>query len=269
MRNTLKGLAAAASIVLVVGAMLVMLTTVQATTSEVTIEVGGDLAKYGGVVTVYSIKVTSEEWASGIAPNVLKSVRVDQRYAEIQLRYPANERHVYSFRPIGAATPDARQVTHVLSIIGANENPEGAKLKIGFKDAIPAGGRIIRVPPLAEIAGEDEATRTMARWGEVVGGNAVPPADPRSARNLEAVAGEEDERPFYFCSGAANVQVCTLPAERWPLMEMRWWRSIAGSRLERLRHHALRRCYDGRKVESSRNCEPVPGSDEPAYRDPR
>jgi hypothetical protein len=159
-----------------------------ANTSELTIEVAGDLAKHGGVVTVYPIKVSPADWASSIAPNALKSVRVEQRYAEIQLRYPTNGTFVYRFRPAGAATPDARQVTFVLSIIGTNERNEGPEMRSGFKDAISTGGRIIRVPPLAEIAGEDEATRSMARWGEVVGRDPPPPADSRSARSLAGVA---------------------------------------------------------------------------------
>jgi hypothetical protein len=241
----------------------------RAAASDLTIEVAGDLAKHGGVVTVYAIKVSQEDWANTIAPNALDSVRVEQRYAEIQLRYPSNGTFVYRFRPADAATPDARQATFVLSIIGTNENGEGSELKSGFKGASPSGGRIIRVPPPAEIAGESEATRSMARWGEVVGRDAPPPADSRSARSLAVVAGDDVEQPSYVCRGAANVQVCTIATERWPLMEARWWRNIADARLERLRHHALRRCYDSRKIESARNCEPVPGSDEPEYLTPK
>jgi hypothetical protein len=240
----------------------------RAAASDLTIDVAGDLAKLGGVVTVHTIKVPPEEWAKTVAPNARSSVRVEQRYAEVQLRYPADGSFVYRFRRADATTPDTRQPTFVLSIIGTNETSEGSELKSGFTGAVPSGGRIIRVPPAAEISGEDEATRSMARWGEVVGRDPPPPADSRSARSLEFVAGN-DERPHYVCSGAANVQVCTVAAERWPLMEMRWWRSIAEARLERLQHHALRRCYDSRKVESSRNCEPVPGSDEPEYLTPR
>lgn len=239
----------------------------RAAASDLTIEVGGDLAKLGGVVKVYTIKVPPEEWA-GIVAHALPSVRIEQRYAEVQLRFPADGAVVYRFRPADAATPEARQATFVLSIIGTNEKSEGSELKSGFKGAVPSGGRIIRVPPAAEISGDSEATRSMARWGEVVGRNPPPPADSRSARSLEFVAGDDEEQPLYACRGAANVQVCTVPAERWPLMEMRWWRSIAEARLERLQHHALRRCYDARKVESARNCEPVPGSDEPAYLTP-
>jgi hypothetical protein len=236
-----------------------------ATVSDLTIEVAGGLLKHGGVVTVYPIKVSTEEWAVGMAPNAITTVRLDTRYTEIQLRYPANGTYTYRFRSVEAKAPAERHPTFVLSVIGTDEKDQGPQMKAGFRDAYSSGGRTIRVPPFAEIFGEDDATKTNARWGNIEGIDTPPPADERSARALGVIAGDYPQRALYACNGDANVQVCTIPVEQWPRLEALWWRAIAEQRLERLNHHALRRCYDSSWLGGG-ICDPVPSSDEPEYR---
>jgi hypothetical protein len=253
------------STILIALSLLGSLATAHATVSDLTIEVTDALLKHGGVVTVYPIKVSAEEWAAGMAPNATTMVRLETRYTEIQLRYPANGTYIYRFRSVETKAPAERHPTFVISIIGTDEKDQGPQMKAGFKDAYSSGGRTIRVPALAEISGEDEATRTNARWGKIEGIDTPPPADERSARALDVIAGNYQQRALYACSGGTNVQVCTIPAEQWPRLEALWWRAIAEQRLERLDHHALRRCYDSSWLGGGK-CDPVPGSDEPEYR---
>jgi hypothetical protein len=241
------------------------LASAYATVSDLTIEVAGGLLKHGGVVKVYPIKVSAEEWAAGVVPNAVTSVRLETRYTEIQLRYPANGTYTYRFRSVEAKAPAERHPTFVLSVIGTDQEDRGPQMKAGFKDAYSSGGRTIRVPPFAEIFGEDDATRTNARWGKVEGTDTPPPADERSARALDMIAGDYPQRALYACNGGANVQVCTIPAEQWPRLEARWWRAIAEQRLDRLHDHALRRCYDSSWLGGGK-CDPLPGSNEPEYR---
>jgi hypothetical protein len=245
--------------------LLGSLMNAHAMVSDLTIEVAGGLLKHGGVVKVYPIKVSVEDWAASIGPNAVTTVRLDTRYSEIQLRYPANGTYTYRFRSVEAKAPAERHPTFVLSVIGTDEKDQGPQMKAGFKDAYSSGGRTIRVPPFAEIFGEDDATKTNARWGIIEGIDTPPPADERSARALNVIAGDYPQRALYACNGGANVQVCTVPAEQWPRLEGLWWRAIAKQRLERLDHHALRRCYDSSWLGGG-ICDPVPGSDEPEYR---
>jgi hypothetical protein len=245
--------------------LLGSLMNAHATVSDLTIEVAGGLLKHGGVVKVFPIKVSAEEWAASIGPNAITTVRLDTRYTEIQLRYPANGTYTYRFRSVDAKAPAERHPTFVLSVIGTDQQDRGPQMKAGFKDAYSSGGRTIRVPPFAEIFGEDDATKTNARWGIIEGIDTPPPADERSARALDVIAGDYPQRALYACNGGANVQVCTVPAEQWPRLEGLWWRAIAKQRLDRLDHHALRRCYDSSWLGGG-ICDPVPGSDEPEYR---
>jgi hypothetical protein len=253
------------STILTALSLLGSLMNAHATVSDLTIEVGGGLLKHGGVVKVYPINVSAEEWAASIEPNAVTTVRLETRYTEIQLRYPANGTYTYRFRSVEAKAPAERHPTFVLSVIGTDEKDQGPQMKAGFKDAYSSGGRTLRVPPFAEIFGEDDATRTNARWGKIEGIDTPPPADERSARALDVVAGDDPQRALYACNGGANVQVCTIPAEQWPRLEARWWRAIAEQRLDRLDHLALRRCYDSSWLGGG-ICDPVPGSDEPEYR---
>lgn len=232
--------------------------------SDLTITVGGDLLRHGGVVTVYPVPVAPDVWARETGGENAATIALDSRYTEVQLRYPSDATYTYRFRP-AEGTPDAKaHGTQVLSVIGTDENDRGPQMKAGFTDAWSSGGRIIRVPSLAEVSGPDETTRTMARWGETEGRDAVPPADERSARALLPVVEFGPEGLPLQCAGDGRVQVCTIARERWPLLEARWWRSIAEQRLERLRDHALRRCYDSTWLGGG-TCTPDPQSDEPAY----
>jgi hypothetical protein len=71
-------------------------------------------------------------------------------------------------------------------------------------------------------------------------------------------------RSALTCTGTAIVQACIIPADKWEGVTARWWREIAESRLERLEHFALRRCFDSSWLGGGR-CDPDPGSNEPAY----
>jgi hypothetical protein len=235
-----------------------------ATTADLTIEVAGDLKLHGGVVTVYPLPVPADAWPADAGANAPATIRLDARYAEIQLRYPANGTFVYRFRAPDMKSATDRHPTQVLSIIGTDEKNRGPQMRAGFKDAYSSGGRTIRVPAMAEHAGEDDATRSNARWGKTEGRYPPPPADERSARVLNVIAGEDLQKPTLTCSGSATVQVCIIPAEKWETLTARWWRELAESRLERLSHHALRRCYDSSRLGGGK-CDDDPSSNEPAY----
>ncbi|MCX8571179.1 hypothetical protein [Aminobacter sp. MET-1] len=231
---------------------------------DLTIDLNGDLLNHGGVVVVYTIPVPPDAWTKTVGDSPATNIRLDGRYAEVQLRYPKGGRFAYRFRPV-EGTPDAHaHATQVLSVIGTDMEDRGPQMTAGFENAYSDGGQIIRVPPLAELTGQDEPTRTMARWGETERNDAPPPADQRSARALVGIVRHGPEPIPLRCNGDQLAQVCTIPGDRWPVLEARWWRAIAEQRLERLRDRALRRCYDSSWSGGGR-CEPDPESDEPAY----
>ncbi len=235
-----------------------------AQSSDITIEVGGDLQKLGGVVVVYPLPVRAEDWAKEVGENRPAIIRVEARYAEVQFRYPADQTYNYRFRLAqGTAQPESL-MTAVLTVIGTDEQGKGAQMKFGFKDAFSSGGRIIRVLPFAEVVDDGKVTKSDARWGVVVGYDALPPADERSARELAVIMEEDRQRPLLSCAGGKVVQACTVALESWPIIDALWWRGIAKSRLERLQHHALRRCYDGSGSDGG-HCDPTTGSNEPEF----
>jgi hypothetical protein len=151
-----------------------------------------------------------------------------------------------------------------MSVIGTDQDNRGPQMRAGFKDAYSNGGRIIRVLPQAEYAGEDDTTRTNARWGQTEGRYPAPPADERSARLLEVIATDESQQSVLTCTGNTTVQVCVFPASQWPELNAHWWRQLAESRLERLTHFALRRCYDSSWFGGG-HCDADPASNEPAF----
>jgi hypothetical protein len=230
--------------------------------ADVTFEVAGDLLKHGGVVVVYPIPV--ENGADSIGADAVKIVRLDARYTEVQFRYPANEKYAYVFKSIDASANADQQLTEVLSIFGVDEKDRGPQMTSGFKEAYSSGGSVIRVPAVEERLGPDEATRTNSRWGQTERYDAPPPADERSARALESIVGHHPRAPELVCSGSTEVQTCVVPADQWSKLESRWWRAIAEQRLERLQHHALRRCYDSSWLGGG-TCDPDPASNEPEF----
>jgi hypothetical protein len=137
-------------------------------------------------------------------------------------------------------------------------------MKAGFADAHSSGGRIIRVPSMAEHAGESDATRTNARWGVTVGRNPPPPADERSARVLNVIVSDGIQKPALTCTGSTTVRVCVIPANNWEALTTRWWRELAESRLERMRDRAVARCHAG-PPEGSGQCDADPASNEPTF----
>lgn len=214
-------------------------------------------------MTVYPIPVSPEEW-SGDAGDAAPRVRVGYRYAEAQLKYPKGGDYVFRFRRI-AGSPDENELsTQLLSVIGTDEKDRGPQMAAGFVKAYSSGGQVIRVLPMAEYAGADEATRTIARWGQTVGDDAVPLADEGSARVLADMVREAMKPVPLECKGDKQVQFCTIPDEQWPALDARWWRFIAEARLGRLDHYALRRCYDS-SLSGDGTCIPDPKSDEPEY----
>jgi hypothetical protein len=234
--------------------------------TDLTIEVEGDLLRHGGVVTVYHLPVPKAEWPAGLAPSPVATVRLGARYAEVQLRHPADGTVRYRFRTAGAGSPPDRLATQVLSVIGANTDNSGPLLSQGFVGGNPSGGRIIRVPPLAEYADASDATRTAARWGQTQGYEALPPADEGSVRTLASVIKDRPRKPDMTCSGDTLVQACIVATHAWDGVTLQWWRALAESRLERFRDRALRRCYDDNLAKGGGDyCKPDPTSNEPAY----
>jgi hypothetical protein len=236
--------------------------------TDLTIEVEGDMLRHGGVVTIYHVPVLQAEWPANLAQSPIATLRLSARYAEVQMRHLAEGTVRYRFRTAGAdasATPD-RLMTQVLSVIGTNTDNSGPLLGQGFVGGRTSGGRIIRVLPLAEYAGVDEATRTAARWGETQGYEAPPPADERSARMLVSVIEHRPGKPDMTCSGDALVQACIVAAHAWDGVTLQWWRALAESRLERFRDRALARCYDDNLAKGGGDhCKRDPTSNEPAY----
>jgi len=234
-----------------------------ASSTTLTIEVSEALLRHGGVVTVYPIPVSPEEWSADAGPAAPR-VRVGSRYAEVQLKYPKGGDYVFRFRRI-AGTPDENELrTQLLSVIGTDPEGRGPQMTSGFVNAYSSSGQIIRVLPLGEYAGTDEATRTNARWGKTVGDDAASPADEGGARILAAMVREGMKPVPLECKIDRQVQVCSIPEGQWPALEARWWRYIAEARLERLDHYALRRCYDSTWFGGGA-CIADPKSDEPKY----
>lgn len=229
-----------------------------------TIQVGGDLLKHGGVVTVYPIPTPVEDWAKTGEGEVIAPVLIEGRYAIVQMRYPANGTYGFRFRPTSDLAQADKLATQPLTIIGTDERDRGPRMKAGFADAYSSGGQIIRVLSEKERSGPGEATRSIGRWGETLAHADPPPADERSTRALLAAVDHGPEPWPLTCTGDERAQVCTIAKEKWVALEARWWRSIAESRLERLNHHALRRCYDS-TWSSGGTCEADPNSNEPAY----
>jgi hypothetical protein len=238
--------------------------------TDLTIEVEGDLLLHGGVVTVYNIPVPRTDWPSGLAPSPFATLRLGARYTEVQLRHPAEGTVRYRFRTADAGKGENvgsdRLVTQVLSIIGSNSDNSGPLLSQGFGGANPSGGRIIRIPAQAEYTGKDDATRTVARWGQTERYDAPPPADERSARTLVSVVVDRPHAPEMTCSGDDLVQTCVITARAWEGVTLQWWKTLAETRLERFRDRALRRCYDDNLAKGGGDhCKPDPRSNEPAY----
>jgi hypothetical protein len=240
---------------------LLSVASAAAATTNLTIDISGELLEHGGVVTIFHIPVGLEEWRANASDSTTTTVLIERRYAEIQLLYPKNGTFTYQFRAVPGSPSAEEHRTQVLSVIGTDMEGRGPQMMNGFLNRYSSGGRVIRIPPMAEIAGQDEATRSAARWGNTESHNAPPPADQRSAR---ALVGLLEQTRLQCDSYGEQVQVCLPARGEWPTIEGRWWRSIAEQRLERLNHHALRNCYDSKWFGNGR-CEADPESDEPRY----
>lgn len=224
--------------------------------ADLTILVDGPLLEHGGVV-----EVTAVPYAD--ATDTPQTITLTDRYAQVQLRHPEGFKYTYRFRPVEAAMEREgadRFATEVLSLGGRTvEGPDGP---------IDGDWRSIRVLPFLEYGGEDEATRTNAAWGVVVGFSALPPANHWGARAMAYAFGTFGNRRTVrlICDEQEGVPVCTPNPDDALLLEALWWRSIAEGRLERLRDDALRDCYDGGGLFGRPDrCEGVPGRGWPKY----
>ena len=226
--------------------------------ATLTLDVGGDLFRYGGVVVVYPIPTPAKVEAAGDPKPLL---RLGARYAQVQLRYPAGGSYTFRFRPAEKGPGTAIFQTQLLTVIGTDEKDRGPLMQEGFAGAYSSGGQVIRVLPRDEWGGEDEATRSNARWGKTQLYADPPPADGRSARALVSVVDDPMRRVPLRCEGDGRVQACTVAAERWPAIEALWWRAIAEQRLDLLYDHALRRCQESHV----RTCRDDPDADEPQF----
>ncbi len=128
--------------------------------TDLTIDVAGELLEQGGVVTIYHLPVGLEDRRANASDSTTTTVRIERRYAEIQLRYPENGTFSYRFRAVPGSPNAEKHRTQVLSVIGTDTEGRGPQMVNGFVDAYSSGGRVIRIPPMAEIAGEDEVTRS-------------------------------------------------------------------------------------------------------------
>lgn len=237
--------------------------TPPAPTTVLTLSVGGDLFRHGGVVVLYPIPAPAGESIEAAAEP--KPLRLEARYAQVQLRYPAGGHYTFRFRPADDGPDAAAFRTQLLSVIGTDEQGRGNEVHDGFAGSYTSGGQIVRVLPHDEWGGPSEADRTNARWGMTQRYDAPPPADNRDARALIGVMDDDARRIPLRCEGDARVQACTVEPARWPGVEALWWRAIAEGRLERLHYHALRRCYDAQWF-ARRTCEADPDADEPRFR---
>lgn len=228
------------------------------TDTDLTIYVTGPLWELGGVIHVIPLPTTKD------LPEGPQDITVSARYTEVQLRYPQDATYFFRFRPasdVADAEHAARFATQAMSIGGVGPDGLGAEMKIGFIGDRTSGTQTIRILPYDEYAQPE-----WPNWGKTQGHKAKPPADIRSARALMALIRHRLTEPIpQICSGTFVVQTCVIAPYALPYVEAQWWRMIAEQRLERLRHHALRHCYDNRSVFATGNCKEVPGSDEPEY----
>lgn len=226
--------------------------------TDLTIYVSGDLWEHGGVVLIHPIPTAHE------IADPQHDLTLTQRYAEVQFLYPQTLSYRFRFRPGPDQARDSaasKFATQRTSIGGVGGDGLGPEMQHGFVGQKTSGSQTIRILPYQEYA--DAPT---PYWGETQGINAVPPADVRSARVLEAIMRFQGNDPIALaCNGGPTVQTCVIASVDRAKAELRWWRGIAEQRLERLSYHALRDCYDNRSIFATGNCTGVAGSDEPTF----
>lgn len=240
--------------------LILMAGAAAAEDADLTILVDGPLLEHGGVVEVTAV-------AAPGASTTPHTITLTDRYARVRLPYPEGATYNYRFRPVPEAMARdgmARFATQALSV--------GGRMVDGPAGEQNADWRAVRVFPFAEYGAPEEATRVAAAWGEVEGFAAPPPANEWGARALPGVFDTFGNRRIVrmICAedGAEKgaIEICTPDPEDALLMEALWWRSIAEGRLERLRHGALRACYDsGGLFGRPKSCDSVRGRGWPAY----
>ena len=211
--------------------------------SDLTILVEGDLFELGGLVEVLS----EERDGASTAP---REVTVSDRFARIRLPYPTGGSYNFRFRP----GPEAAERDGAEDLLTRRETIGSC-----YEGDTELDYSAIWVFPYDLYAAE-LATQVGAAWGETVGYAAQPPGNRWGARALMGAFGDRGDfpSPGLICSDTDGMEVCKPdPADRL-LMEALWWRALAEGRLERLRHDALRDCYDGGGLFGRpERCDPV------------
>lgn len=212
--------------------------------ADVTFLVDGPLLAHGGVVEVSPVPVAD-------ADTTPITLTLTDRYARVRFSYPEGASYSYRFRPV----PDAMD----------REGMDQFRTELL---SYGSGGDTIRVFPFEEYGAPDDATRTNAAWGQTQRFADPPPANHWGARALPLAFDTFGNRRTVglICRDDGTLSVCTPDPEDALLLEALWWRSIAEGRLERLRHDALRDCYDsGGLLNRPALCGAVPGRGWPAY----
>ncbi|MEO0372505.1 MAG: hypothetical protein AAF231_13690 [Pseudomonadota bacterium] len=224
---------------------------------DVIFEVSGDLFEHGGLVEVWAIP------ADGDGPFEQQIVRLTDRYAKVEMPYDTRDGYTYRFR----AAEDAPQAPNP-DAFGTEPLSIGTRFITRDDEEIEADARSVRVLPMAEHGGKEEGVRAVAAWGTTQRYDDPPPANHWGARALMRMFEPRGTRrvPGLTCRQEGLLRICTPDPEDALLLEALWWRAVAEARLERLRHNALRACYDsGGLFGRPDRCDATPGRGWPEY----
>ena len=217
---------------------------------------GGDLYLHGGVVEVFAVPSDDDDGSQ-------QTLTLTDRYARVELTYDPQGTYLYRFKA-------AQDVPRNPSLDGfaTAEMTIGSRRWDGPNGPLDVDYRAVRVPPMAEHSGVSEAARATAAWGTVERYDDPPPANVWGARALTDVFEKRGEKRHVrvICEEEGRVRVCSPDPDDALLMEALWWRAIAEGRLERMRHDALKACYDSGGLFGRPDfCVPVHGRGWPEY----
>lgn len=89
--------------------------------ADLTIEIDDDLRKQGRVILVYPIPVPPDVWLKATGERKTVIVRLEERYAQVQFRYPENKTYRSRFRGPAGESDSTNAATQVLSVIGTSD----------------------------------------------------------------------------------------------------------------------------------------------------
>ncbi|MGR3795961.1 hypothetical protein [Vannielia sp. SX4] len=222
---------------------------------EIIVYVDGDLLEHGGLV-----ELTAAEFDA--TPDQRYEVTVSERYAKLTLLRPRGTKYTFRFRPSPAHSDrdGIEEFSTETLTVGSHgvDTPEGT---------VQGDYRAVRVFPFNEYGSAYEATRIATAWGQTNRGM-PPPANAWGAMSLKAVFAFPGDTPVgLLCDDLGALSVCTPDPADQLLLEAKWWQAIAEARLERLRHDALRDCYDsGNWLSKPASCKGIKGRGYPEYR---